>query len=183
HCNQLRDHHEWLRCPKTVVESSSTFQALWRCDRSGSPNQGRVVMQVSMSTLDIDVAESACARPWAGRSFVVQPRAQAARCFVAETGEERLWRALVPGLFAPGPHASRWSRAVRHVLVVPLAHVTFLNLDYQIYLNQVMHTSAGAWLGHLLLIPLNVALLFYALTVHVGVGAALVLLAALATWY
>lgn len=140
-------------------------------------------MQVSMSTLDIDVAESACARPWVGRSFFVQPRAQAARCFVAETGEERLWRALVPGLFAPGPHASRWSRAVRHVLVVPLAHVTFLNLDYQIYLNQVMHTSAGAWLGHLLLIPLNVALLFYALTVHVGSGAALVLLAALATWY
>lgn len=89
-------------------------------------------------------------------------------------------------MFAPGARPGPLTRALNHVLVVPLAHVTFLNLDYQIYLNQLFHTSAGAWLGHLICIPINVGLLFYALAIHTGgayFNAGLVLLALLATWY
>lgn len=70
-----------------------------------------------------------------------------------------------------------------------MAHVTFLNLEYQVYLNQVLHTSGGAWLTHLVCIPLNVGLLFYALAIHTGspgslfMNAGLVVLALLAAWY
>lgn len=105
-----------------------------------------------------------------------------------ETGEERFWRSLCPKLFAPGPRAPALTRALNHVAVTPLAHITFLNLDYQIYLNQVLHTSAVAWLGHLILIPLNVGLCFYALAIYTAGGSfaingGLLLLLFLASWY
>jgi hypothetical protein len=75
---------------------------------------------------------------------------------------------------------------INHVCVTPLAHVTCLNLEYQIYLNQVLHTSGGAWLTHVVCIPLNVGLLFYALAVHTGgpfFNGGLVLLALLSAAY
>ncbi|WP_146658068.1 hypothetical protein [Enhygromyxa salina] len=70
-----------------------------------------------------------------------------------------------------------------------MAHVTCLNLEYQIYLNQILHTSGGAWLTHVVCIPVNVALLFYALAIHTGspgsmfMNAGLLVLALLAAWY
>lgn len=71
---------------------------------------------------------------------------------------------------------------INHVGVTPLAAITFLNLDYQIYLNQVLHTAAASWIGHLILIPINVGLLFYALVIHTSTAAP-ILLALLAVWY
>jgi hypothetical protein len=108
---------------------------------------------------------------------------------VAQTREEQFWRRWCPRVFAPGVRPGLVTRAINHVSVTPMAHVTFLNLEYQIYLNQVLHTSSGAWLSHVVCIPLNVALLFYALAIHTGstglpfVNAGLVLLALLAAWY
>lgn len=75
------------------------------------------------------------------------------------------------------------TRSLNHVVVTPMAHVTLVNLDYQIYLNQILHTSAGAWLGHVVCIPINVALLFYALAYHDHGSAGLVLLGLLGAWY
>jgi hypothetical protein len=80
------------------------------------------------------------------------------------------------------------TRVVNHVTVTPLAHITFLNLDYQIYLNQVLHTSAATWIGHLLFIPINVGLCFYALAVYAAgpsmlVNGGLLLLVLLLSWY
>jgi hypothetical protein len=135
-----------------------------------------------------------CARPWLGRANFEDLKPAAAQRFVPETGEERLWRAMAPSLFAHDERRCLLGQLLRHVLVVPLAHVTFLNVHYQIYLNQIMHTSAGAWLGHIVCIPINVALLFYALAFHAGpadapgfapfaVNAGLLLLGLLATWY
>lgn len=88
-------------------------------------------------------------------------------------------------MFAPERQPSRLTRAINHVAVTPLAHVTFLNLEYQIYLNQVLHTAGPTWLGHLLCIPLNVGLLFYALAVLAGPGAwpGYLLLGLLGFWY
>ncbi len=133
-------------------------------------------------------------RPWLGRAMFAKPAPQAARRLVAETDEERFWRRWFPRLFAPGRSPTTTTRAISHVVVTPMAHVTFLNLDYQIYLNQILHTSAGAWLGHVVCIPINVGLLFYALAVYTGTGTGggfapfainggLILLALLATWY
>ena len=131
-------------------------------------------------------AETVSNYPWLGRDRFEDPRPGAARRIVAETQEERFWRSLLPSLFAPGDTPGPVARALNHVAVVPIAHVTFLNLDYQIYLNHLMHTSAGAWIGHLICIPINVGLLFYALAIHTGgawINAGLLLLALLATWY
>ncbi|WP_181233573.1 hypothetical protein [Enhygromyxa salina] len=95
----------------------------------------------------------------------------------------------MPRLFAPGEQPAPLTRAINHIGVTPMAHVTFLNLDYQIYLNQVLHTAGGTWLTHLVCVPLNVGLLFYALAIHTGgpdsmfMNAGLVLLAVLAAWY
>ncbi len=129
-------------------------------------------------------------RPWLGRDAFAEPTPRSAQRLVAETGEERLWRRWFPRMFAPDRRPGPVVRGLHHVVVTPIAHLTFLNLDYQIYLNQILHTSAGAWLGHLVCIPINVALLFYALAVHTGaaapvfgLNAGLVLLVLLATWY
>ncbi|MFV8749517.1 hypothetical protein ACNOYE_03075 [Nannocystaceae bacterium ST9] len=121
--------------------------------------------------------------PWLGRASFAPPRASAPERWVAETGEERRWRRIAPRLFAPGSSPGPVIRLINHIVVTPMAHVTLTNLDYQIYLNQVLHTSGGAWLGHLVCIPLNVGLLFYALAVYVSPIASLILLALLGAWY
>ena len=122
-------------------------------------------------------------RPWLGRAAFAPPRAAKAERMVDETPEERQWRRRLPRLFAPSSRPGPLVRLIEHVVVTPMAHVTLGNLDYQIYLNQVLHTSGGAWLGHIVCIPLNVALLFYALAVWVSPLASLALLALLGTWY
>lgn len=100
-----------------------------------------------------------------------------------DTREEQMWRHALPSLFAPEGRPGRLVALVRHITVTPLAFVTLRNVDYQIYLNQILHTSALAWLGHVVCIPLNVALLFYALAFYLAPVAALVLFVLLATWY
>lgn len=121
-------------------------------------------------------------RPWLGRrQFAPLAHADPAR-FVPPTTEEQLWRRTFPRVFAPGRRPGPLTRALEHVVVVPLAHVTLLNLEYQIYLNHLLHTSGGTWLAHLICIPVNVALLFYALSMHTAHGAAL-LFVLLASWY
>jgi hypothetical protein len=124
-----------------------------------------------------------------GRSNFARPTPGRPRRFVAETKEERLWRRGLPGLFAP-ERATALTKLVNHIGVTPLAHVTLLNLDYQIYLNKILHTSAGTWLGHVVLIPINVGLLFYALAIYApfsgggfALNGGLVLLVLLTTWY
>lgn len=121
--------------------------------------------------------------PWLGRSQFAPPQPQPPRRFASDTREERLWRRVCPRLFAPGERPGWFVRLVRHITVTPLAFVTLRNVDYQIYLNQILHTAPATWLGHLVCIPINVALLFYALAVYVGPGAALVLFGLLAGWY
>lgn len=140
-------------------------------------------MQCATSRMDADEVVS-CSRPWLGRALFETLKPVAPRRFVPETGEEALWRMLAPSVFAHDERPGALAQVLRHVLVVPIAHVTLLNLEYQIYLNQLMHTSAGAWLGHVVCIPLNVALLFYAIAFHGGSSVVgLVLLALLAAWY
>jgi hypothetical protein len=130
--------------------------------------------------------------PWLGRARFRRPQPATPQRFVADTREEQLWRRCLPGVFAPGKRVSWPVRLLNHIVVVPLAHITLFNLEYQVYLNQILHTSAGAWLGHAVLIPLNVSLLFYALAFHTGAGvgfdplalnASMALLAVLAAWY
>lgn len=124
--------------------------------------------------------------PWLGRAAVAVPTPQPACRWVAETREERFWRRLLPGVFAPRRRPSALTRAINHVGVTPLASVTFLNLDYQIYLNQLLHTTAAAWLAHVILIPINVGLLFYGLAIvteGLTIDGGLVLLVVLAAWY
>jgi hypothetical protein len=123
------------------------------------------------------------------------PVESAAR-FVPASAEERFWVARLPCLFRdrrPGALAWLWQR----ITVTPLAHVTFLNVDYQVYLNQIFHTSRVAKVGHGVCIPLNVLLLFYGLAQFTWPGthpaehaprplllnAGLVLLVVLALWY
>jgi hypothetical protein len=124
-----------------------------------------------------------------------RPSAHAAR-FVPPSAEERFWVERLPSLFGrgrPGALAWLWQR----VTVTPLAHVTFLNVDYQVYLNQIFHTTRVAKIGHGVCIPLNVMLLFYGLaqftpaelhpTAHGArpfmLNAGLALLLLLAIWY
>ena len=84
--------------------------------------------------------------------------------FVGATAEERFWVRAVPWLFAPArgrPNALAWMW--HRIVVTPLAHVTFFNVEYQIYLNKIFHTSTLAKISHWLCIPINVMLLFYGL--------------------
>lgn len=121
--------------------------------------------------------------PWLGRARFAPPQPQPPRRLASDTREERLWRRVCPGLFAPGERPGALVRLVRHISVTPLAFVTLRNVDYQIYLNQILHTASATWLAHLVCIPINVALLFYALAVYVGPSAPLLLFAVLASWY
>lgn len=130
-------------------------------------------------------------RPWVGEQAFERPQPTAVEQLVPTTGEERFWRRAFPWLFAPARRPSRLARVLHHVLVTPLAHVTFLNLHYQIYLYLILHTTPQAWIGHAICIPINVGLLFYALAVFSPFGAAagfgvnggLILLALLSVWY
>jgi hypothetical protein len=94
-----------------------------------------------------------------------------------------VWRRLVPWLFAPGGRPGPVARVLNHVAVTPLAHVTMFNVDYQLYLSQILHTSVVAWVGHMIFIPINVALLLYALAFHFGTSASLAIAGLFAGWY
>jgi hypothetical protein len=121
--------------------------------------------------------------PWLGRARFSPPQAQPPRRFASDTREERRWRRAWPGLFAPDEPPGLLVRLIRHISVTPLAFVTLRNVDYQIYLNQILHTASVTWLAHLVCVPINVALLFHALAVCIGPSASLLLFVVLASWY
>src|SRR4051812_40738385 len=127
--------------------------------------------------------------PWLGAASFRDLRDAGAQRLVAATPEELFWRRVCPSVFAPRGKPGFFARLLLHVTVTPLAFVTFLNVHYQFYLSHLLHTTPQAWLGHAVCVPINVALLFYALAFFApssGIplaGGGLLLAVGLCTWY
>ncbi|HMV66712.1 MAG TPA: hypothetical protein PKA64_07670 [Myxococcota bacterium] len=100
--------------------------------------------------------------PPAADPAAVAPRVEV---FVEPDQESRFWAEALPGLFAPPAGGDGWAgRVWAWVVVAPFAHVTFLNLEYQVYLCDVFHRTVGARLSHFVGVPLHVLFLLSALT-------------------
>lgn len=110
------------------------------------------------------------------------PRPPSVRLLDEPTAEMRFWARALGDVLDARDDRHPVARIVATALVTPLAHLSNLSLDFQLYLYRIFHRSRAARLTHSLLMPaIVIAMLATASRLHPAAG--WILAAALATFY